>query len=353
MSYPEINQVSKNLYLRFSPQRKYPPISSSYCSPCPPIIPKTNFCYLDCCYCHCCCCCCYHDICYKPCLHFDYSSPGLKYQNKNKTEIKKPEENIKESKNQNEEIKTDINEPPKEEEKENQENKNENPYENYEQNQFNDFMKKLMGIESQVEDLKLILSMNPDFNCEDAFRLFESNDKGNLDKTDIKEGLNLIGIDLTDKQLNLLMKRFDLQKNNFINYADFFDMVVPFEKKQRQIVENRPPKSCCPCRSPEVFNEKTINDLKNLFEFLIKSEEEINEDRKTLGTLRLKLKDIFSLLDKDGKGFFDVDEMMVYFANNGLLDNNKEADLLFIRLDKNRNGKIDYPEVEDELQTLY
>jgi Ca2+-binding EF-hand superfamily protein len=72
-----------------------------------------------------------------------------------------------------------------------------------------------------------------------------------------------------------------------------------------------------------------------------------------LGTLRLKLKEIFGMLDKNGKGFFDIDEMMVYFANNGILENNTDADLLFIRLDKNRNGKIDYHEVEDELQTLF
>ena len=44
---------------------------------------------------------------------------------------------------------------------------------------------------------------------------------------------------------------------------------------------------------------------------------------------------------------------MENFYNNGMLDNNRGADLLFIRLDKNRNGKIDFPEVEDELQTLY
>ena len=72
-----------------------------------------------------------------------------------------------------------------------------------------------------------------------------------------------------------------------------------------------------------------------------------------MGTLRLKLKEIFALLDKDGKGYFEIEEMIVYFTNNGLLDNNNEANLLFIRLDKNRNGKIDFPEVEDELQTLY
>ena len=69
--------------------------------------------------------------------------------------------------------------------------------------------------------------------------------------------------------------------------------------------------------------------------------------------MRLKLNDIFALLDKDGKGVFDNDEMMVYLANNNILENNKSADLLFIRLDKKRNGKIDLPEIEDELKTLY
>jgi hypothetical protein len=34
-----------------------------------------------------------------------------------------------------------------------------------------------MEVEYQIEDVKTNLAQNPDFNCEDAFRLFESNDK--------------------------------------------------------------------------------------------------------------------------------------------------------------------------------
>ena len=44
---------------------------------------------------------------------------------------------------------------------------------------------------------------------------------------------------------------------------------------------------------------------------------------------------------------------MMYLQKECLLGDQKDADLLFIRLDKNRNGKIDYKEVEDEVQTLY
>ena len=62
------------------------------------------------------------------------------------------------------------------------------------------------------------------------------------------------------------MKRFDLQKNNFINYAGFLDRAAPIENNLRQKKENSPPKSV------ENSREKTINELKNLFELIIQSE---------------------------------------------------------------------------------
>ena len=251
MSSSDLNRVSQNLSLRLSPQRRYPPSMTTLCRPC--YVCCCNPCI--CCRYRCCHCCCY-PCCCSPCLNFDYSSPLEK------------DKNLKYSKNMIDDKNVDQNEPLKEEEKE----KIVNEYKNYEKNKFNDFLRKLMEIESRIEDAKISLAINPDFNCEDAFRLFESNDKGFLDKTDIKNGLNLLCIFPTNKELDLLMKRFDLQKNGYLNFADFFDMVVPFEKSYRERVENRCPQSCCPCRSPDVFSDKTIYYLKNLFTLLIDSE---------------------------------------------------------------------------------
>ena len=370
-------QISSTLSLRPCAERNYRPVNCyTNCSPllnydykcytlCEPL------CYTTCCYCHCCCCCyiprC--NPCYRPRLHFDYSSlSSYKPKNNNIEDKYIKKSNIPEENNKNIK-KSEINEPPKEEEKNEEEKKEEekkeeekieenneeqqNQNQNFEQNQFNEFLKNLMVIESKIEDEKIELSKNQDFNAEDAFKLFESNDKGYLDIEDIKAGLNLIGLNPTEKELHLLMKRFDLQKNGFINFADFFDMIIPFEKNTRQEVENRQPKSNAPNRSKDIFEENTIQALKKLFELMINYENKINDDRSTLGTLRLKLNDIFALIDKEGKGVFDNDEMMVYLANNNILENNKAADLLFIRLDKKRNGKIDIQEIEDELQTLY
>ena len=226
-------------------------------------------------------------------------------------------------------------------------------YNEYEERQFNDFLRKLMMAEAQIEDAKVSLALRPDFNCEDAFRIFELNGRGFLDECDLKCGLNLIGIFPTDHEVRLLMKRFDLQKQGVLNFADFFDMLVPFEKEYRSMVESRCPSSCCPCRCPDTFCYSTLCSLKNVFNLIINLENDINNNRKLFGTLRLKLRDIFALLDYPHRGYFSNNDLIVYLQKNGIFSSNKDADLLFIRLDKARNGNVYFNEVEDELQTLY
>ena len=314
----EVSRVSQNLSLRLSPERKYSP--------------KTFECQVCCCFpCRCCCCCCCCNPCC--CLNYDYSSIGSpnKLNNYGKSSLGGRSTDFRTG----------------------GQPQIQNNYNAYDQNQFNDFLKKLMEVEYQIENVKTNLAQNPNFNCEDAFRLFESNDNDYLTESDIKNGLNSIGVFPTDQDVRLLMKRFDLQKNGNINYADFFDIIVPFEKEFRTSVENRMPRSCCPCRAQDIFDDRTLSDLANLFKLIIDSENEINNMRKLCGSLRLNLKDIFGLVDNQRKGCFTDEELLDYLQNNGLLENNKAADLLFIRLDKNRNGKIFYPEVEDELQTVY
>ena len=375
-----IGRVSQNLSLRLSPERKYPPnktISSNSnfrsisCYPRNICCPRYSCCRC-CCYHYysCCCCCCYPINCK---LNFDYNSmnssdqlnePNINRNNKgninssssygrnNENDNQIGNENPNENQNPNDNQNPNENENPNENQP-NPQIQKQNTYFSYEQNQFNDFLRKLMEIESKIEDAKINLALKPDFNCEDAFRLFETNDKGFLDENDIKNGLNLIGVNPTDFEIKLLMKRFDLQKNGNINYADFFDMVVPFEKNYRTRVENRNPNSCCPCRSPDIFSPDTVNGLKELFNLLINSENEINNMRKLFGTLRLNLRDIFGLIDKLNRGYFEHGELIEYLGNNGMIENYRDADLLFIRLDKYRKGRIDYPQIEDEIQTLY
>ena len=342
----EVSKVSQNLSLRLSPERKYGPryVSCLTCHCCPCSCCTIchyypckccNIChYWPCkCYLHCSPVRCYSP-CHSPCRALSPVSSGVRKPNS-------PSRLCSLSTN----MRT-YNSPSR--------LRNQNSYDNYEERQFNDFLRKLMQVEGQIESAKISLALNPDFNCEDAFRLFELNGRGFLDENDLKCGLNAIGVFPTNHQIRLLIKRFDLQKQGSLNYADFFDLLVPFEKEYRTMVENRLPNPCCcPCNCPDVFCYSTICSLRNVFNLIINAETDINNTRKLFGTLRLKLRDIFGLLDYLRRGYFTNSDLIVYLQNRGLFSSSKDADLLFIRLDKNRSGKIDYRNVEEEVQTLY
>ena len=124
-------------------------------------------------------------------------------------------------------------------------------------------------------------------------------------------------------------------------------MLVPFEKTYRMRVESRDPIGL------DNFSSQTITRIRQLFNLIINFENEINDMKKLFGSLRLNLRDIFRIIDKQNKGYFSHDELVEYLENNGIKKNIRDIDLLFIRLDKKRKGKIYFSEIEDELQTLY
>ena len=233
------------------------------------------------------------------------------------------------------------------------ENVNEN-LNNEDIKQFNEFLKLLMEAETQIEEIKIELAKREDFNCGDAFRIFDKDNKGFLTKDDFKKGLYSLDVIIDDFLIDLIFKRFDLLKKGELNYPDFFDMMVPFEKKYRNEVEKRNEKSFSCEQSLDLLNKETKEILKNVLNIIIRFEEEINEKRKEINILIRKLKEIFNLIDKNDLEYVDYDEFINYIKENQLMiDKGLSGDLLFIRFDKNRNGKILFEDLTDEFEALY
>ena len=83
---------------------------------------------------------------------------------------------------------------------------------------------------------------------------------------------------------------------------------------------------------------------------IIDFENKVNNVRKNLYGLSLKIKDLFQLFDTRNVGYFTFEDYILYLTKYGMLDENLKVDLLFIRLDKNRNGNIEMYEILDEIE---
>ena len=225
----------------------------------------------------------------------------------------------------------------------------------YEENQFNEFLKDLMLAEGQLEKIKIELSQCKDFNIEDCFCFFERNQNNNnqLYPEDIKIGLQSLNVFWSDFEVKLFFNRYDLLKKGYLNFSNFFDIFIPFSEKFRSISEKKEPNSCSNCGCPQTFSNRTLSLMKNLLDEIIKYENKFNFMRRGFTTLNLKLKKLFGKIDTGKNGYFSNDDLVVYMKKNRIFTDNKELDLLFIRLDKNRNGKIDYKEIYDETHPVY
>ena len=218
-----------------------------------------------------------------------------------------------------------------------------------EEQQFIEFLCQLMSAESTLEQARIDLSLKTDFTCQDAFKIFEQNNRGFLSDEDLKYGFEELGVCINDKDINLLLKRFDIENEGVINYNAFFDMLVPFEKDYRNMVENRPSNSNFSGTS-DVFMLSTKNILREVFNLILNYENRFNEMKKKLASVRSVLKDIFMHIDRLNVGYFTNEDLINYLKKNNIFTTLKDADLLFIRFDRNRNGQVDFEEVEGEMQ---
>ena len=69
--------------------------------------------------------------------------------------------------------------------------------------------------------------------------------------------------------------------------------------------------------------------------------------------MNINIKEIFNIFDNNNQGFFYFNNFITYLNSYGLLnDDYINPDLLYIRLDKNRNGRIDFKEFVDEMVAI-
>ena len=94
--------------------------------------------------------------------------------------------------------------------------------------------------------------------------------------------------------------------------------------------------------------------MKDLFRLIIKEENILNNIRKefSLSLKQTYLEEFFNEKDIMKNRYFNQQDLLIYIQKKGIFINENECDLLFIRLDRNKNGIIEFEEIEKEINSI-
>ena len=107
-------------------------------------------------------------------------------------------------------------------------------------------LEQQLELEKRIERIKIQLSLKTDFNLIDAFRLFKEQDFNSVSIDDLKRGLRALGLDVTDDDLMLFMKRFDQDYDKLLKYAEFCQAFLPQDSFHASLLAKKAPLTMYP-----------------------------------------------------------------------------------------------------------
>ena len=92
--------------------------------------------------------------------------------------------------------------------------------------------------------------------------------------------------------------------------------------------------------------------FKNLMKLILSGEKNLNKARENFSNNINYFKNLFEIIDINGFGYFYENELRNYLIEKGIFIDDKSCKLLFLNLDKNKDGKIDICEMEEEFKPI-
>ena len=87
--------------------------------------------------------------------------------------------------------------------------------------------KEQISLETEIEDAKVRLAQQPDFNMSDAFSMMDRNSNGYVSVDEIIDTLQLLGVYAPREDVVLFVKRYDRNLDNKLRFSEFCDAFVP------------------------------------------------------------------------------------------------------------------------------
>lgn len=107
--------------------------------------------------------------------------------------------------------------------------------------QMVEVFRQQLELERMLEKAKVDLTLRTDFNLIDAFRVFDTQGKGWISATELKEALTIFNIFAQPDDIQFFIKRYDKDEDNRIRYSEFCDAFLPIDSFHASLLAKKAP----------------------------------------------------------------------------------------------------------------
>lgn len=228
---------------------------------------------------------------------------------------------------------------------------------NWDAKKLQHVLKTGFGISLTIEKISLIieatkLQIQSNFSKK-FFEKMDSNNDGKVSRNDLKKGMKLTMKQFNEKQVDVLIKKIDLDGNGTLEYEEVICLLFVgncyFVEKGKNIgcvsddLQIRSQfQEAIDSKSQTIDKEKFRIALMRLGH--IKSTKEVELAFQTFDKQKFQIKALFKMFDKNNDGTLDLQELFDGYSQLGMSITKKEMERIFQRLDVNDDKKMQWIE---------
>lgn len=208
-------------------------------------------------------------------------------------------------------------------------------------------------MEVDLENLKIDLSLKPDFNLIDLFRIFDITGKGFVTFEEFKLGLSVFHLFPTTDDAFLLFSRYEASEPGVLKYSEFCDLFCPKTEEYNAALSNR---SSYYIHKPyyrvtEYFHPETRVTIEHLLVSNLHVESIAETMRQRLAMIPgFNIMDAFNTCDMTNDGNISMKQFKLLLESHGIKVDEVKVAGLIDRFDKTKDGKVSYNEFADEVR---
>lgn len=211
-------------------------------------------------------------------------------------------------------------------------------------------LREQISLEKEIENAKISLAQRHDFNLYDAFRIFDIDARGYITYTDLKAGLNDIGIFPSVEDLELFIKRYDKNSDARLRFSEFCEAFTPIDAYYANLLNRRTSNDTRGrlYQRDDCFLGETKIEFKSVWRTHFKIESYSESLRQRLYKRPgFNLYEAFISCDLNDDGTVSKEELRRLIESRGFYVSDKEVNQLVDKLDKDKDGRISYSEVSN------